>query len=137
MRVKVGELVWQNVAVGKNVESFLAEAFLHLNDVLAQAVLPRQLVAHREVVDLLVLVHLLIDIALDTLTRPLDIPFVALGLIHAVCFKNGFDKTRVGFHHFEKHVKLRQFILARLREAQHVDVVTIDLRTIKDRCSRR
>ena len=127
MRVKVGKLIWQNIAVGKNVESFFAEALLHLHDVLAQAVLPRQLIAHREVVDLLVLAHLLIDVAFNTLTRPLDVPLVALRLIHAVCFKNGFDKTRIGFHHFEEHVKLRLLILAWLREAQHVDVVTIDL----------
>lgn len=39
VRVEVGKLVRQDVRVGKNIEDLLAEALLHLDDVLAKSVL--------------------------------------------------------------------------------------------------
>ena len=38
VRVEVGELVRQDVRVGKDIEDLLAEALLHLDDVLAKSV---------------------------------------------------------------------------------------------------
>ena len=38
VRVEVGELVRQDVRVGQNIEDLLAEALLHLDDVLAKSV---------------------------------------------------------------------------------------------------
>ena len=38
VRVEVGKLVRQDVRVGKDIEDLLAEALLHLDDVLAKSV---------------------------------------------------------------------------------------------------
>lgn len=38
VRVEVGKLVRQDVRVGQNIEDLLAEALLHLDDVLAKSV---------------------------------------------------------------------------------------------------
>ena len=38
VRVEVGKLVRQDVRVGQNIEHLLAEALLHLDDVLAKSV---------------------------------------------------------------------------------------------------
>ena len=62
MRVKIVELLRQNVSVRDKVELVFAEAFLHLHEVVAQAIFSRDLVALREVIDALVLVQALVHI---------------------------------------------------------------------------
>ena len=37
VRVEVSEFVRQDVRIGKNIENLLAEALLHLDDILAEA----------------------------------------------------------------------------------------------------
>ena len=80
VRVEVGKLVRQDVRVGKDIEDLLAEALLHLDDVLAKSVFASELARHREVVNLLVIIHCLIDVGLYALARPQYVPFIALCL---------------------------------------------------------
>ena len=68
-------------------------------------------------VDLLVFIHLLVDIAFHALACPLDVPLIAFSLVHTVRLKDGFDKAGICLDHFEKHIELRLLVLARLREA--------------------
>ena len=58
------ELIRQHVGVGDKVELRAAELFLHLQVVVAQAVLASDFVTLREVIDLLILVETLILVAL-------------------------------------------------------------------------
>lgn len=56
MRVKVAKLIWEHVRIGNKVEIVLPMTLLHLNHILTQLVLPRDLIARRKVVDFLVLI---------------------------------------------------------------------------------
>ena len=62
--VKVAKLIWQDVSVWAEVKCTLAEPFLQPHDVEAKAVLPRNFITLREVIDLLVLIESLILVAL-------------------------------------------------------------------------
>ena len=84
---------------------------------------------------LLVLVYLLVDVVLHGLGGPHDVPFIAFGLVHAVRLKDCLDEPCIGLDHLVEHVELRLLVLAWLREAQHVDVVSIDLKDAKFRSS--
>jgi hypothetical protein len=57
VRVKVGKLIRKDIRVGQDIKNLLAEAFLHLNNVLTKAVFTSQFIRHREVVDLLEFTH--------------------------------------------------------------------------------
>lgn len=127
MRVKVSELIRQNVGVGNDVEDFLAETLLHLNDVFTKAIFPCQLVRHREVVDLLKLIHLVVHKGFDALGGPEDVPLVAFGLAKPIRFHNGFDKFGICLDHLEKHIELCLLVLTWLRVAEHCHPVTVDL----------
>jgi hypothetical protein len=62
--VEVTELVRKNVCIGYKVKVSLAELLLHPDHVIAKTVLSGDLVALREVIDLLVLVQALVQVAL-------------------------------------------------------------------------
>ena len=62
--VKVAEFVRQDISVRAEIESTLAEALLQTHDVEAEAILTRNFVALREVVNLLVLVQTLVLVGL-------------------------------------------------------------------------
>ncbi len=64
MRVEVVELIRKDVSVGNEVELLPSEPFLHFHKVVAKTVLASNLVALREVVDLLKLVEPFVDVAL-------------------------------------------------------------------------
>ena len=131
VRVEVGKLVGQDVRVGKNIEDLLAEALLHLDDVLAESVFASQLARHREVVNLLVIVHRLINVGLYALARPHYVPFIALCLAQAIRLHDSLDKLSVGLHHLEKHVELGLLVLAWLRVAEHAHAIAVDLQSTK------
>ena len=114
MRVEVGKLVREDVRVRQNIEDFLAEALLHLYDVFAQTVFSSQLIRHREVIDLLVLVHGLVDVRLDALTCPQDVPFITFGLAESTGLHDSLDELGVRLHHLEEHLELCLLVLARL-----------------------
>ena len=64
MRVEVMELIWQDVGVWDKIELIPAEPLLHLHKVVAEAVLPRDFIALREMVNPLMLVKSLVHVAL-------------------------------------------------------------------------
>ncbi len=66
--IKVTELFWKNVCVRSKVEDMLAEFFLHADDVETHSVFAGDLVARRELVDLLILIKAFILVALDWAT---------------------------------------------------------------------
>ena len=100
---------------------------MHLDYVLTKTILAGELVRHWEVIDLLVFVHRLINERLDALGRPKYVPLIAFGLTKGARLHDSLDEFGVGFHHLEEHLKLRLFILARLRVAKYVYTITVDL----------
>lgn len=70
MIIEVAELVWQDVGIGHEVEGRLAKALLHAHDVEAKPILARDLMALREVVDLLVFVEAFVLIRLAGARTP-------------------------------------------------------------------
>lgn len=66
MRIEVSELLWKHISVRNEVEVVLPVSVLHAHNVLAEFVLSRDLVRVREVVDLLILIQPLVEIALAT-----------------------------------------------------------------------
>ena len=85
VRVEVGEFIGKYVGVGNDVEFILTELVLHLHDIVAQPVLPCQLIGLREMIDFLIVAQPLILVQLQGLAGPQDVPVVvALGLKEAV-----------------------------------------------------
>ena len=84
--MEVVEFLRQDVRVGDKVKLLTAKTFLHLNIVVAESVLPRDLIAHGEVVDALILVEALIQVALARARRPEDIPLVTLSVREVIDF---------------------------------------------------
>ena len=78
-------------------------------------------------VDLLVLVHRLINVRLNALTGPEDVPFVTLSLAKSAGFHDAFYQFCIGFDHLKEHLKLGLFILARLGVTEHVYTISIYL----------
>ena len=58
------ELIWQDVGVWDEIELIPAEPLLHLHKVVAEAVLARNFIALREMVNPLMLVKSLVHVAL-------------------------------------------------------------------------
>ena len=57
VRMEVVKLIWEDVGFGDEIELLAAEALLHLHVVVAEAVLARDLMTLREVIDPLELVE--------------------------------------------------------------------------------
>jgi len=66
MVIKVSEFIGQNVAIWDDMEFLFAILFLHFCDVGNEPVLPCQLVAMWEMVNLLELLQLFINVGVDT-----------------------------------------------------------------------
>ena len=77
--VKVTEFVGEDVGVGTEIKSILAKPLLKPHNIEAESVLPGDLVALREVIELLVLVQTLILVALAGAGAPEDVPLVRVG----------------------------------------------------------
>ena len=85
--VEVAKLIRQNVGVWSEVKCGLPKLFLETHDVEAEAILPGDLVTHREVIDLLVFVKTLVLVALAGARGPEDVPIVGVGDGKAVLLK--------------------------------------------------
>jgi len=88
MCVEVMKLVWQDVGVWDEIKLLSAKALLYLDVVVAKAVFACDLVAHREVVDSLVLIESLIHVALARRCRPADVPLVRFCDGESIGFKD-------------------------------------------------
>lgn len=62
MGIEVSEFVWEDIGVRHEVEVLFPESLLHANHVETETVLPRDLIALWEMVDLLILVQSFIDV---------------------------------------------------------------------------
>jgi len=76
MGVEVMELLWQDVRVWDEIKLGSSETLLHLHVVVAKSIFPRNFVAHWEMVDALVLIEALVQVALARARRPEHIPFM-------------------------------------------------------------
>lgn len=76
MRVKVAKLIREHVGIGNKVEIVLSMTFLHFDHILTQLVLPRDLIARWKVIDFLILIKALIEIAFTGTVAPEDVPIV-------------------------------------------------------------
>jgi hypothetical protein len=99
MGVKVSELVRENVGVRDEVEVSLPELLLHADHVVTQAVLPSDLIALREMVNLLVLVQALVEIALAARGTPEDVPLMRLRVRETVALEDGSKEFVVESEH--------------------------------------
>jgi hypothetical protein len=106
VRVELPELVRQDVGVGCKVEVVLAELLLHPNQITAQPVLPRDLLALRKVVDLLVLVQSLVNVRFARTSRPQQVPFVAFSVRKPICLAHRADHSVVAPQHFVKQLRI-------------------------------
>lgn len=66
MLIEFTKFIWKNVGVGHEVKVLLSIPFLHPDHVEAQSVFAGDLVTLWEMIDLLVLVEALVEIALAT-----------------------------------------------------------------------
>ena len=89
MCVELAVLVGEHVRVRHEVEASFPMLLLHPDYVLAQLVLPCDLIARREVVDLLVLVEAFVEVLLAVRVAPKDVPLVGLSVVETVSFEDG------------------------------------------------
>ena len=101
--IEVGEFIRQVVCVRNDLEVLLAKALLHLDDINTESILASELLGHREVVDLLVVVHVVVDVALEGLRRPEQVPIMCLSGLPSVCLEDSPDKLRLALVELEVH----------------------------------
>lgn len=121
--VEFAKFIGQNVSVGNEVKVLLSVTFLHAHDVEAEAILAGNLVALREMVDLLVLVEAFIQVALAGGRRPQDVPLVRLGRRKTARLKHGSNQFVVKSQHLIE--KLAVFDVVTL-------LVAIELHVVRD-----
>jgi hypothetical protein len=88
MRIKIPELIGQYVCIGYKIKWRLPEFLLHPHHIVAETVLPGDLIGLREVVDLLELVQALVEVALARGGAPEDVPLVRLRVAEAVALED-------------------------------------------------
>ena len=88
MRVKVSKLIWENVRIRYDVETFFSKFLLHLDHILAKAVFSREFAWIREMIDFLVFMEVVVYVLLLGLTSPKYVPIMALCLTKSVSFKH-------------------------------------------------
>lgn len=85
MIVEVSELIGQDIWIRNDVEVVFTILFLQASDIGDESVLSGQLVAVREMVNLLEFLELLVDRGVDASRRPHDIPVVTLCHLELIC----------------------------------------------------
>ena len=101
--VEVMKLLREDVGIGDEIKLGTPETLLHLHIVVAETVLPRDLVALREVIDTLELIEALVQVALARTRRPQDIPFMRVSIIKAVGLQNAPNQLRVALQKLVEH----------------------------------
>ena len=92
-------LLWQHEGRRNEIEILLGILVLHTPHVQAESVLAGELRARREVVDFLMYIQSLIEVALALSVGPENVPVVAIGLDKAINLENEPDKLRVTLEH--------------------------------------
>ena len=106
VRVELIELARQHISVRDEVVLFAAELFLRLHKVEAEAVLPRDLVAHGEVVYSLELVEALIEERLARAGGPEHVPLVRVSVSEVVRLEQTAHQLGVAIKQFVKHLEV-------------------------------
>ena len=102
--VEITELIWQNIGIWRKVKCILSEPLLKAHDIEAQTVLPGDLVALREVIDLLILVKALILVALARTGAPEEIPLMGVRRRETMLLKHRPAQFIVESDHFEQQL---------------------------------
>ena len=83
------EFLGQDVGVWDEVEFVAPESLLHLHVVVAESILPSDLVRLREVIDSLELIEALVKIRFATACGPEYVPLVRVGVVKGVGLEDG------------------------------------------------
>ena len=83
------EFLGQDVGVWNEVELVAPESLLHLHVVVAESILPCDLIRLREVIDPLELIESLVKIRFATASGPEDVPLVRVGIVEGVGLQDG------------------------------------------------
>ena len=86
--MELAVLIGQDIRIRYEVKAGFAVLLLHSHHVGTQLVLPGDLMAGREVVDLLEFVESLVEVLLAVRVAPQEVPFVGLSVGEAVGLKN-------------------------------------------------
>ena len=86
--MEVVEFIWKNISLGDEVKLLSTKTLLHLDIVVAESILPRNLVTLWKVIDSLELVQALIQIALARAGRPEEVPLVRVSMAEGIVFQN-------------------------------------------------
>jgi hypothetical protein len=104
MRIKIAELIRQYVCIRYKIKWRLSEFLLHPHHIVAETVLPGDLIGLREVVDLLELVQALVEVALARGGAPEDVPLVRLRVAEAVALEDWAKQLVVEAQHLIKEL---------------------------------
>ena len=110
--MEVVELIGQDVGLGDEIELQAPEALLHLHVVVAQAVLARDLVALREVIDALELVQAFVEVALARARRPEEVPLVRVCVTEPIMLQNRSHKFGVTLQQLVQHLAVIDVVAA-------------------------
>ena len=104
MIVEISKFIWKNIGIWGKVKRNLSEPLLKAHDIEAQTVLPGDLVALREVINLLILVKTLILVALTRAGAPEEIPLVRVRRGETMLLKHRPAQFIVESDHFEQQL---------------------------------
>ena len=83
------EFLGQDVGVWDEVKLVAPESLLHLHVVVAESILPGDLIRLREVIDPLELIEALVKIRFATASGPQYVPLVRVGVVESVSLQDG------------------------------------------------
>jgi len=102
--VEVMKFVWQDIGIRNEVILTAAKSLLHLDIVVAKSIFPGNLIALREVIDLLILVKALILVALARTGAPEEIPLMRVRRGETMLLKHRPAQFIVESDHFEQQL---------------------------------
>jgi len=122
------KLLGQNVGVWDEIELLATESLLHFHIVVAQSILPSDLVALRKVIDSLKLVEALVEVALAAGGGPEDVPLVTVRIVEVVLLENAANELRVALQQLVQHLLVLNVIAAARALSRHWRVQQLLLR---------
>ena len=100
MFIEFTEFIRENVSIGHKIKMLFAKSFLHSDNVETKSVLPGDLMALREMINFLVLIQALIEVAFATGRAPQKVPFMRLCGCKTCSFKHRSNKFIIESRHF-------------------------------------
>ena len=81
--IEIREFIWEYVGFRSNAKLIISILFLHINNIHAQPILPRDLIRMQKMIHSLMLVQAFIDVRLRTTVHPKDVPIMRFCLMEA------------------------------------------------------